>query len=131
MSFTIDPEIQTLLPQLTQDEYNSLENQILEGLHIDAVVVGIVNSSRILIDGHNRVSICGRHGIQFPIREKKFSNREQLVQWVIDNQLARRNLTDERLSYYRGKASVNKSISISKDAISELHIAMYGLPLAE
>jgi hypothetical protein len=105
--FIIDPEVSSLLVPLTKEELDGLEKQILDGLHVDPGVVGVVEGESILADGHNRLNICRAHGIDFPTRKKEFASWEDLIQWVIDNQLGRRNLTEERKSYYRGKEYLN------------------------
>jgi len=102
-----DAEVQSLLTPLSKDEIDTLESLILDGLHVDPGVIAIVDGKRILGDGHNREAICLKHGIAFPTRTKKFPSREAFIQWVIDNQLGRRNLTDERRAYYRGKEYLN------------------------
>jgi hypothetical protein len=101
--FIIDPEVSSLLVPLTTEELDGLEKQILDGLHVDAGVVGVVEGESILADGHNRRSICLTHGIAFPTRMKTFKSRADLIQWVIDNQFGRRNLTEEWKAFYRGK----------------------------
>jgi N6-adenosine-specific RNA methylase IME4 len=45
-----------------------------------------------LIDGHNRLKICNKHGIEYRTTEKQFDSRNDVLLWIIDNQLARRNL---------------------------------------
>jgi rubrerythrin len=107
MDYIIDKEIESLLTPPTKEEYDTLEATILKYLHVDPIVIAILDGKRILVDGHNRRSICDRHGIPLPQREQKFSSREEMVQWVIDNQLGRRNLTEERKAYYRGKEYLN------------------------
>jgi hypothetical protein len=106
--FTIDPEIQRLLPALSQEELDSLEASILDGMHVDPGVVAVLDSKRILADGHNRHVVCRKHGIPFPTRTKKFASRAVLIEWVIRNQLGRRSLTDEMRSYYRGSEYLAK-----------------------
>jgi hypothetical protein len=105
--FIIDPEVSSLLTPLTKEELDGLEKQILDGRHVDAGVVGVVEGKTILADGHNRRNICRAHGIDFPTRKKKFASRENLIQWVIDNQFGRRNLTEEQKAFYRGKEYLN------------------------
>jgi hypothetical protein len=45
-----------------------------------------------LIDGHNRYSICQKHNIEFTTIEQDFASRDEAYAWIIDNQLARRNI---------------------------------------
>lgn len=55
-----------------------------------------------MIDGHNRYEICQKHGIEFKTVEKEFENRDVVIDWIINNQLGRRNLSPTNQSYLRG-----------------------------
>ena len=107
--FTIDPEIESLLPKLTAEEFETLRQLVLGGDHVDPLVIlNIKDNGRVLGDGHNRKKICEGEGIPFTTRQLMMPNRAAAIQWVIDNQFGRRNLTDERRAYYRGKEYLNK-----------------------
>jgi hypothetical protein len=96
----IDPEIAALLPPLTREELTELEMKVsVEGCR-DPLVVW--KETGILLDGHHRLAICKKYRLKYLTVELSFPTREQAIQWVIDNQLGRRNLTDERRAYYRG-----------------------------
>jgi hypothetical protein len=56
----------------------------------------------ILVDGHNRYNICTEHKVSFRIKRMSFSDLEEVKAWMIDNQLGRRNLNPDQMSYYRG-----------------------------
>ena len=99
MNITIDKEFQTLLAPLTAEEYAGLEQDILDKGCLDTLKVW----QGILIDGHNRYSICMRHGVLFDVQELEFDDREDVIEWMIRHQLSRRNQTPEQISYYRGK----------------------------
>lgn len=87
----IDTEFKNLIPPLSKDEYKQLEENILSARKCrDAIIVW----DGIVIDGHNRLEICIQHGIEFKIEEMAFSSREEVMLWILDNQLSRRNLTD-------------------------------------
>ncbi|HEX8957092.1 MAG TPA: hypothetical protein VF798_12490, partial [Burkholderiaceae bacterium] len=59
----------------------------------------------ILIDGHNRYEICQKHGIAFnTVQHDKFQSIEQVMLWMIDNQLSRRSVTD----FQRGMLALRK-----------------------
>jgi hypothetical protein len=47
--------------------------------------------------------ICTSNGIEFKIEALEFPNREAAHNWIINNQLGRRNVTPEQASYLRGK----------------------------
>ena len=84
----IDQEFQSLIPPLTIDEYNQLEqNLITDGIR-DPLVIW----NGILIDGHNRYDISQKHNLEFKTIEMQFDNRDDVKIWIINNQLGRRNL---------------------------------------
>ncbi|MFA7122374.1 MAG: hypothetical protein WC277_12905, partial [Bacilli bacterium] len=87
---TIDPEFKALIPPLLPEERAGLEASILDEGCRDALAVWKGHS--ILIDGHNRHSICTKHGISFEITELEFATRDDVIIWIIKNQLGRRNL---------------------------------------
>ncbi|HEY8026831.1 MAG TPA: hypothetical protein VIF60_19985, partial [Burkholderiaceae bacterium] len=59
----------------------------------------------ILIDGHNRYEICRKHGIEFKTSQNhSFESIEQVMLWMIDNQLSRRSVTD----FQRGMLALRK-----------------------
>lgn len=123
MDYIIDAEIESLLPPATEEELAKLEAQILDGKHVDAGVVAVVGKKRILADGHTRRKICLAHDLPFPTRDKDFDNRETLIEWVINTQLGRRNLTDERKAYYRGKKYLSEKKSVGKPAANYATVA--------
>ena len=86
----IDKEFQSLIPPLTKDEYDGLEQSIVNEGCRDALVVW----NNILVDGHNRYEICKNHSIQYKTVEREFSDRNEAKLWMMKNQLARRNLND-------------------------------------
>ena len=87
----IDPEFKELIPPLSLEEYDQLEQNILAHRKCrDAIIVW----GDILVDGHNRLRICAKHGITLEIKEMEFESRDAAKLWILDNQLGRRNLTD-------------------------------------
>lgn len=97
----IDPEFKTQIEPLTDDEFEQLEINILEWGCREPLVVWAEHN--ILIDGHNRFEICTRHGIPYQIKKIELDTRQDVISWIIDNQLGRRNLTPLQQSYLRGK----------------------------
>ena len=95
----IDEQFRTLIQPLTDDEFSRLEENILkEGIR-DKLVVW----NETLIDGHNRYRIATEHGLQYETVHKDFENREHALNWIINNQLGRRNLNPKQIAYLRGK----------------------------
>ena len=86
----IDDEFAALIPPLTTDEFTLLEQSIVaEGCR-----EAIITWGNIIVDGHNRYSICKRHGITYTTQQMNFPYRNTVMFWMLQNQLARRNLND-------------------------------------
>lgn len=90
----IDPDFRDLLNPLSEEEYNALEASILK----DGVEDPLKVWNGILVDGHNRLEICKKHNItDFPVKEKHFDSKSDAMNWIIENQKGRRNLTMSQL----------------------------------
>ena len=101
INLKIDPEFQSQIPPLTNDEFKQLEENILkEGKLISPLIVW----NNTLVDGHNRYAILQKHPeIYFSTIPLRFENREEAVAWICKNQLGRRNLTPEQKKFLVGK----------------------------
>ena len=86
----IDDEFKNLIPPLTDEEYKGLEDSIVKEGCRDALILW----GNTLIDGHNRYEICTKHNIPFKTIQKDFKSRDEVLLWMMKNQLARRNLND-------------------------------------
>jgi N6-adenosine-specific RNA methylase IME4 len=84
----IDDEFRRLIPPCTIEEYELLEASIVQ----DGCREPLVVWNNVILDGHNRYAICTKHDIPFKTVRKQFGNREAAKQWIILNQLGRRNL---------------------------------------
>ena len=107
----IDNEFKSLIPVLTDEEFNQLEANILkEGIRDSLIVWG-----DILVDGHNRYAIADKHKIEFTTKEINFDTREDAKRWIILNQFGRRNINNYQRSVlalklediYKAKAKEN------------------------
>ncbi len=85
----VDREFQSLIPPLTPDEYKQLEANLIA----DGCRDPLVTWQGVLLDGHNRLEICNRLGIEYQTVPKlSINNRTEAKDWIITNQLGRRNL---------------------------------------
>lgn len=101
MSITINEELRKYIDPLTDNERALLERSLLAEGCRDALVLW----GDILIDGHNRYEICRKHGIEFKtLQNNSFESIEQVMLWMIDNQLSRRSVTD----FQRGMLALRK-----------------------
>jgi len=85
----VDHEFKALMPPLTDEEYNQLEQNILARRKCNDAVL-LWNGT--IVDGFNRFCICVTHGIAFEVKEMDFTSRDDAKIWIIENQLGRRNL---------------------------------------
>ena len=88
----IDSEFQSLIPPLSDDEYDRLEKSLVKHGYQDWREP-IITWNGTIIDGHNRYHICDEHGIKFKQMEMQFESREAAKIWIIENQFKRRNLS--------------------------------------
>ena len=102
-SLTVLDEIKKALFPLREEELTALETSVLaEGIR-DPLVVWPRDGQLILVDGHYRYQLAQKHNLPFKIVEKHFANLEEALAWVDQNQLARRNLTDEQRAVLLGR----------------------------
>lgn len=101
LHLTIDPEFESKIPPLREEEMKQLEENILaDGVVINPLIVW----NGVIVDGHNRYHILQKHPeIQFSTYEKAFPDRYAAIAWICKNQLGRRNLTPEQRKYLIGK----------------------------
>ena len=115
MQITVDNELKSYIRPLKDEEFEKLKESILsEGIR-DPLVVW----QGILLDGHHRYKIAQELGLEYKIVEIELPNKEAKKEWIIKNQLGRRNLTEQEASYYRGKLySARKQQGIRTDLTS-------------
>ncbi|MCU0467390.1 MAG: hypothetical protein MUF58_02225 [Arcicella sp.] len=108
-------ELRQFITPLSSEEFKNLESNLLKQGCKDPLAIwetsqGVLDenaqnpdeSAFVLIDGHNRYTICQKFGLDFKIVLLRFESIEQVKDYMIDYQLGRRNLTPEQMSYFRG-----------------------------
>lgn len=114
--YKIDPELNEVLPELSDADYKALEASLLtEGYKGAPIMVW----GDIIVDGHNRYEICNKHNIPFEVKEIEFASKEEAIIWMVRQQLGRRSLTSlQRIQivnkykpFYKKKAAKNKSLN--------------------
>jgi len=96
----IDPEFSCLCPILTDEERDGLRASVKAHGCRDPLVVW--KEEGLLLDGHNRLAACKEFGVEFETVSYSFPDRDAARAWIVDNQLARRNLAPQQASYLRG-----------------------------
>ena len=104
----INPVFKDAIPPLGGDEYAALRESIKHDGCRDVIIVW----DGTIIDGMNRYSICKELNIPFNTVEKIFKDDDAAMEFIIFNQLARRNLTDVA----RGRLALKLKIKIAARA---------------
>lgn len=123
----IDKEFEELLPVLTPEEFERLEQSILKNGMLDPIKVWEEpdTGKYIIIDGHNRYKILKKHNIGFKYWEDykimyadELPTRDDVKHWMLEQQLGRRNLSEAEKyeivqkfkSVFEQKAKKNQSL---------------------
>lgn len=96
MGVRIDNDFKSLLPELTAEEYTGLEKDIVKHGILSPIIVW----DGTIVDGHNRYAIAQAHRFPdsaIPTKEISFDGKAQAIEWIINNQKSRRNLTKSQL----------------------------------
>jgi N6-adenosine-specific RNA methylase IME4 len=100
----IDAEFAALIPPLSAEERQQLEENIAEhGGARDPLVVWASKGTLTLLDGHNRYEICTRLRLPFDVHEMRFASRDDAADWMDRNQLGRRNLHPDAFTLLLGR----------------------------
>lgn len=115
---TVDKEFESMIPPLSSEEFAQLEeNCVKDGIR-DPLVVWELPDGDILVDGHNRWKISAKHaGIRFNVVKMHFENRDAAKEWILKNQLGRRNLP----SYVRAQLALRLKPIIAEKAKAKEH----------
>jgi len=95
--YIIDPEFQELLPPQDPRERSQLEaNMVSCGeCTVPLTIWPQKGGKAILVDGMNRLEVIQEHDLRMPKPIKiNFETREEVKEWIVNNQLGRRNLNE-------------------------------------
>ena len=108
-------ELKNLIPALAQEELKQLENNIIQHgcqtpiqlwqtpkQNVGLASENIDDIAYILIDGHNRLTICKKNNLPFEVYMLSFHSMKEAKDYMINLQLGRRNLSSSQISYFRG-----------------------------
>ena len=97
----IDEELADLLPKLSEDDSSSLTQSLLDNgfdQKFGRIKVWFPednDGTGYIVDGHNRYKMCSKNGIElsdYCFEPVFFDSKEDVIKWMLENQLARRNL---------------------------------------
>ena len=89
MNIKINEEFKKLIPPMEEDEYQQLETSIKK----EGVREPLTLWNDILVDGHNRKEIADKLKVSYKTTKKNFKDKTEVILWMIDNQLGRRNIS--------------------------------------
>jgi hypothetical protein len=113
-NIVILPILKDLIRPLDNDEIEQLKANILANGCQDSLKIwqttqkiitpdSLTNEEQfVLIDGHNRYKICTENNLPFAVSIMKFQSLDDVISWMIDLQLGRRNMSPNEIAYYRG-----------------------------
>lgn len=100
----VDPIFRNFIPALLPEEMEQLEaNLVASGGARDALIVWPHGGNLILVDGHNRHSICTRLDLPYRLERVDFPDRAAVEDWIDRNQLGRRNLSTQQRMLLLGR----------------------------
>jgi hypothetical protein len=106
----MDFSLVSLLRRLSPDEYASLEASCVKN--------GVYDPIRVwngkLVDGRHRLEIATKHNLPYRTEQMGFASEEEAKQWVIENQLSRRNQTE--MEMHRSRAELASLTSVKEAA---------------
>jgi len=124
MHIVVLEELKAYIDPLTTDEYEALERSLLAEGCRDALVLW----GDVLVDGHNRYSICQKHDIPFnTIQNTRFQSMEDVHLWMIEQHLGRRSVSD----YQRGVLALRKRDIVAARQQAKRIAALEAAPAAD
>ena len=106
-------EFEKLLPRLSAESYSLLRASIeFAGVREAILVWEDVPGHAFIVDGHNRCRIAEHEGKTSTLRYSpvlSIKSKEDAIDWIIANQLMRRNLTDAQRMMFVGMAAAREA----------------------
>lgn len=100
----IDDELKKYMRPLRDEEYEKLKESVLS----EGIRDPLVTWNGRLLDGYHRYKIAQEYNLEYKTIDINLPDKEAAKEWMIINQLGRRNLTPQEASYYRGKLYESK-----------------------
>ena len=100
----IDDELKKYMRPLRDEEYEKLKESVLS----EGIRDPLVTWNGRLLDGYHRYKIAQEYNLEYKTIDIDIPDKEAAKEWMIINQLGRRNLTPQETSYYRGKLYESK-----------------------
>ena len=117
----IDTEFKNLIRPLSGEELKELKESLSSCGLLMPLIVWETSGKTILVDGHNRLSLWKEFDgfneeYEFKTQELCFGNRDVAKEWIIKNQLGRRNLSPKDFKILAGQLYNQRKKSVGKPA---------------
>ena len=105
---TESESLRAFIPPLKEEESLLLEQSIREeGVREPLLLWATPEGEHVLVDGYNRYRIIKKiegegRTVKYGVKYLDFPDLDAVKDWMLQNQLGRRNLTNEQRSYLRG-----------------------------
>lgn len=96
----VDREFEQFIRPLSDQERIELKDSLSSAGLLSPLIVWQHEGQTILVDGHNRLALWKQfqgfnEEYELKVQELRFGNREKVKEWIIKNQLGRRNLSPD------------------------------------
>jgi hypothetical protein len=110
MSLKIDPEFRDLIPPLSDVELKQLHDNLSNQGCLNPLIAW--KEEFVLLDGHNRFAFCSNHEIVYEVKQLSFLSRDAAKDWIILNQLGRRNVSPDTAARLRGQLYLSRKKTV-------------------
>ncbi|GJM64737.1 ParB N-terminal domain-containing protein [Persicobacter diffluens] len=116
------PELKNFIAPLSDNEFDTLKTSVQAHGIYDPIKVWNVDGDKFVIDGHHRYRVAQELKLEtVPVFEiENLDSREDVLEWMLTNQLGRRNITPLMASFLRGRKYAQEVESGSGNAIEKL-----------
>lgn len=119
-ALTIDPQFDKLCPALRAEELEALHAQLERDGVKDKIFAWVdptdPRKRERILDGHHRYRWATKHDRPFVRELVDLPDRAAAIDWIVERQIGRRNLTDAQHSYMMGRYYLAKKKPVGRPA---------------
>jgi len=125
---TILPELENFIPDRTEEQRIKLRKLLTDHGQQDAIIITDTDEhENLLVDGHGRIEVLKELGKDQVIYDKRdFENMNAIKQFMYEQQIGRRNLSENALSSWRAKIWMDEKQTDSSRSKKEV-AASFGI----
>jgi hypothetical protein len=124
---SIVPEFQNLITPLSAEERQGLKNALAKDSQREPFIIGCWRENEyVLLDGHNRYALQLEsrngegleHGLELSYEILYLADREAAKLWILENQVHRRNLTDDQRAIFWNEIREARSAKVRAEQLA-------------